>query len=411
MRRNVRKAAGALAVLAAVGLVGVPPAYAGTRRGEAAYARRGEVVSVRHLTGMSADDTRTSLRTNGFDDGAVTHGVDGYQVVYRTVDARHRPTTASGLLVLPRGGGKALRTVSFAHGTESYRGDAPSVGTEPFVTSPVVTYAGAGFAAVAPDYLGLGEGPGTHPWMDVPSETTASLDMLRAARDVAARQGRTLRRDVLVTGFSQGASAALGLARALRSGADDRFGLAALAPVSGAYDFRGVELPALLASDGKMSVAYATYLLVSWNRLHHLYRDPAEVFRAPYAARVDALFDGDTPGQDMLAALPDSLGDLMTDKGFALLRTPGGRFAAALRVSDAVCDWDPGVPTRLYWVTDDEQAVPANTTSCVASFAERGVHPTTVDLGTPDYEHSRHLGSAVAATAATVRWFERLSPR
>jgi hypothetical protein len=400
---KIRSIIGTVAAAALVAPIGVAAAAA-----SAAPNRRGQVVSVRHLAGMSATQTRTSLRTSGFDPSAVEHGVDTYRVVYRTVDPRRRPTTASGLVVLPRGGGRALRTVSFAHGTESYRADAPSVEAEPFLTSPPITFAGAGFAAVAPDYLGLGEGPGTHPWMDVPSETTASLDMLRAARTVAARHGRQLRRDMYVTGFSQGASAALGLGRALRSGADDRFRLAALAPISGAYDFGGVEIPALLASDGTMSVAYASYLLVSWNRLHHLYRDPAEVFRAPYAARVDALFDGGTPGQEMLAALPDSLDELLTDRGFALLREPRGRFAGALRVADSVCDWNPGVPTRLYWARDDEQAVTANTTSCLGSFAAHGARPASVDLGTPDHEHSRHLGSAVAGTAAIARWFATL---
>ncbi|WP_203660195.1 lipase [Actinocatenispora rupis] len=399
-KRTVGAVAAAAVLAAAVPVAA--PAYASS-------AQRGTVVSVRHLTGMSADQTRTSLRTNGFDASAVRRGVDEYQVVYRTVDPRHRPTTASGLLVLPRGGDRSLRTVSFAHGTESFRPDVPSTNTEPFVTSPPVTYAAAGFAAVAPDYLGMGEGPGTHPWMDVPSETTASLDLLRAARDVAARHGRTLRRDVLATGFSQGASAALGLGRALRGGADDWFRLTALAPVSGAYDFSGVELPAILSSgDDKTTVAYTTYLLVSWNRLHHLYRDPADIFRAPYAGRVDALFDGDTPGNVMLDQLPDSLRELLTDKGFALLRHPSPRFAAALRVADAVCDWHPGVPTRLYRATGDEQVPTVNTDRCTTAFAAYGEHPTVVELGTPEYEGSRHLGSAVAATAATVRWFASL---
>ncbi|MFF4352742.1 hypothetical protein [Streptomyces sp. NPDC001530] len=43
------------------------------------------------------------------------------------------------------------------------------------------------------------------------------------------------RHEVLVTGFSQGASAALGLAREFQDGADPRFRLQAVAPVSGAY--------------------------------------------------------------------------------------------------------------------------------------------------------------------------------
>jgi len=177
------------------------------------------------------------------------HGVRSYRLVYRTVSATGRPTTASGLLALPIGGPRRLSAVSFTHGTESYRGDAPSMRRSGFEPAPAYAYASAGFATADPDYLGLGTGPGLHPWMDVPSETTAALDMLRAARHDVTGHGAALRRRVLVTGFSQGASAALGLGRALRDGADRWFRLGALAPISGAYDFRHAELPAVLGGE------------------------------------------------------------------------------------------------------------------------------------------------------------------
>jgi len=69
--------------------------------------------------------------------------------------------------------------------------------------------------------------------MDVPSETAAALDMLRASRAYVTSHGGALRRPVLITGFSQGASAGLGLGRALQDGADPWFRLGALAPISG----------------------------------------------------------------------------------------------------------------------------------------------------------------------------------
>jgi dienelactone hydrolase len=75
--------------------------------------------------------------------------------------------------------------------------------------------------------------------------------MLRAARGYLATQGRTLRSGVMVTGFSPGAPAALGLARALQRGGGYGFRLGALAPVGGAYDLRHAELPALL--DGELA--------------------------------------------------------------------------------------------------------------------------------------------------------------
>ncbi|GAB3988588.1 alpha/beta fold hydrolase [Actinoallomurus acanthiterrae] len=365
---------------------------------------------------------RTALAKAGFEHASVRYGVELYRLLYRTVDAKGRPTVASGLIVLPRSGDRRPRIVSFTHGTQSYKEDAPSIGKDDFSSSPAMTFGAAGFVAVTPDYLGLGEGPGTHPWMDVPSETTASLDMLRAAREFMARRGMVPQRRVLVTGFSQGASAALGLARALQDGADRWYRLGAVAPISGGYAFRDAELPALLAGKeipSKIGVAYTTYLLVSWNRLHHLYDSPGEVFQAPYADKVNRLFDGTTPGQEMLAALPDRLygkprqpGDpnpLLTSRGKAMLEHPTGAFAKALRVADGTCTgWVPRAPIRLYYAAGDEQAVTANTDHCRAAFRANGVNLTPIDLGPTDYEGSRHLGTAVTGTAAIVDWFTRL---
>lgn len=373
---------------------------------------RGELLAAPvHLQGLSTEQTAAALRQAGFSADAVRNGVDTYRLVYRTVDPNGRPTSASGLLVVPRTATPRPRLVSFAHGTESYKADAPSMGDD-FPASPAVTFGAEGFAAVAPDYLGLGVGPGAHPWMDVPSETTASLDMLRAARAYLTELGRPPAPSVLVTGFSQGASAALGLARAIQGGADPGFRLGAVAPISGAYDIRGAELPEMLDGTripGRMAAVYTTYLLVAWNRLHHLYASPKEVFKKPYAAKADHLFDGTTPGQDMFNALPDGLRPLLTRRGFALLRHPTPRFAAALAVADGTCTgWVPGVPVRLYDAPGDEQAVDQNTDRCRAAFRASGADVPVVTLPAEDYQESRHLGSAVSGTAAIAGWFARL---
>jgi hypothetical protein len=139
-----------------------------------------------------------------------------------------------------------------------------------------------------------------------------------------------LRRDVLLTGFSQGASAATGLAKALQLGADDRpgsFRPGAVAPISGAYDLRHAEVPAMLRGelDPFWSTAYTAYLLVAWNRLHHLYDSPADVFAPAYAGTVEALFDGDHTGEQVGAGLPASLDELLTPAGRQLVEHPGRR--------------------------------------------------------------------------------------
>ncbi|MFG2019932.1 hypothetical protein [Actinomadura geliboluensis] len=412
MTRTTIRLTAAFLAAAAVTATAVPAAAFERPAAGREHAARGHLVSDTHLGTMSAAEVRTWLAADDFDAASVGYGVDIYRLVYRTVDTRGRATTASGLLVLPRTRAHRLPTVSYTHGTTSYKPDAPSTSGDVWGAGPAVTYAAAGFAAVAPDYLGLGEGPGVHPWKHVPSETSASLDMLRAARQFAPRRGHALDGRVFATGFSQGASSALGLARALQEGADPRFRLAAVAPISGAYDFRGAELPALLDGDldPKLSVAYTAYLLTSWNRVYGgIYRTPSEVFEDEYADRVEKYFDGTTPGPVMLKGLPGTLDELLKPRGLDLLRDPSGTFAEALRVDVEVCTaWTPRVPVRLYKMAADEQAVTANTDNCAASFGRRGARVDVVDLDDTLYGGSRHLGSNLAGTAEAVRWFAAL---
>lgn len=378
-------------------------------------AGRGTPLWVEHIATLrSADAASRYLTHAGYSPGDVRYGVQLFRIVYRTIDPGDHPTTASGLLALPVHRRGTLTTVSFAHGTTSYRGDAPSsLPDDGFATAPAVEYAAAGYAAVAPDYLGLGIGPGSQPWFVTPSETVASLDLLRAARTFTAGRATRVGSDVLVAGFSQGASAALGLAHALTGGADPHFRVKAVAPVSGAYAFGSVELPAVLSGRiaGPVAVPYVSYLLTSYDEVYGVYRSPSEVFREPYADRVETLFNSDVPGKDMVQALPTTLDKLLTPRGFELLHHPSGGLAEGLAVADAVCDWHTSVPIRLYYADRDEQAVNGNTTECAHALHMHGTRFTETDLGTPMYAGSRHLGSGVAGITQSLHWFEQVAPQ
>jgi cephalosporin-C deacetylase-like acetyl esterase len=164
-----------------------------------------------------------------FDARQAEYGVHAYRVTYGTVDVYGKVTTASGLVALPDCGRTELRAVSYQHGTRAARREVASVEEGTSDRAAVLLIASAGYAAVGPDYLGLGLGPGNHPYMDAASETTASIDLLRAARTVASQQHRRLDPRILVTGFSQGGQAAMALGRALQGGADPYLRLGALA--------------------------------------------------------------------------------------------------------------------------------------------------------------------------------------
>jgi hypothetical protein len=226
--RHARLAAGVAAVAL---MLGACAAQAGTA-GRSAPPRPGctcwgVLVSVVPVASFTATKLTRSLQSIdlGSWSAMVHYGVDGYRVIHRTVTVDGSPATASGLVVLPRRAVRNLRVVEFGHGTEVPRRDAPSVNPESDGRLAGLVAASAGFAAVAPDYLGLGAGPGHHPFIHAASEASASLDLLRASLVIAARHGRRLHPRGFVTGFSQGGQAAMALGQVLQHGADPRLRL------------------------------------------------------------------------------------------------------------------------------------------------------------------------------------------
>ncbi|HEX3762030.1 MAG TPA: hypothetical protein VHW23_25190 [Kofleriaceae bacterium] len=275
--------------------------------------------------------------------------------------------------------------------------------------SPALIYASAGFVASLPDYLGMGTGPGPHPYMDVPSETSATLDMLRAARQFADQHQRRLARSVLITGFSQGAFPALGLAHVLGSGADPWFRVGAVAPISGPYHWsRWVHdvLAGLGTIDAKSATVYLAYLSVAWNRLHQLYASPSDWYQRPFDVDIETKMDGNHPVQEIIGFLPGSPEELLTTSAIAALEAPSGRLASAFAVIDHTCQFAATAPVRLFAAGGDPDVPIANSQECRGQLAARGAPVELVDVGQVD-----HLGSNVRGTANAVAWFIALRDR
>ncbi|MGW2224921.1 alpha/beta hydrolase [Streptomyces formicae] len=395
--RSVRRGGAALVALLLAGLVAAPVAQAGTHH--VVRADRGDLLKVTPVADLSRAEVVAFLAKGKVGTGTVRYGVTAYRLTYRTVGTDGAPTTATGLFVLPKTSSSlALGLVSDTHGTMVHRDYAPSVGEDFGRLSPYL-HAAAGKAVAAPDYLGLGKGPGVHPYMDTRSAVTASQDMLRASRAAAGRAGRVLTGDLYLTGFSQGGQVAMALAR--EPGA---FRVRAVAPVSGPYELSREEIPALF--DGRVNdtsgVFYTAYFLVAQNRLHPLYKNPAEAFRAPYADRVERLFDGRHGEEDVLGVLPGSVKELLTPGFSERMRHPTGGLKEALEANDGVCDWKPRVPVRLYAARGDTDVPIGNARGCAADLASHGVRAPVMDQG-----RVSHRESAGKAAPKIARWFAR----
>lgn len=381
----------ASAVLAALAL-SASLVFATASASAAPRPARGSIVSATKIAHLGQGKIKNSLRGLGIRADEARLAVDAYRIVYRTIGVSGEATRASGLLVLPDDRRRALPTADFEHGTQSARWEAPSAGTvsDGYISSLIL--GSAGFATVAPDYLGLGVGPGLHPYLDARSEVSASVDMLRAARRFAASKGRQLDPRIHLTGFSQGGAAAIALAHELQDRAPSGFTVASLSPISGPYDLRGVELPDALSGrlDPAVTPFYVSYLLAAWSRLGEA-PSPADAFQPPYDRKVGELFDGSHDLPAIAKALPTSLSELLTPAAFAELRSPSGAFARALKDS-AVCErWRPRVPVHLYAARGDRTVPIGNAQSCARALRASGARVDLTDVGDVDHDHSAFL--------------------
>jgi acetyl esterase/lipase len=328
------------------------------------------------------------------------YAVQAYRIEYRTIDVHAAATTASALVALPLDRPGPAVTVAWEHGTRVGRADVASMSGDNLDRPAAVLFASAGFVTVSPDYLGLGTGPGAHPYAHARSEATASLDAVRAGRTLASRLGQHLSSDVEVSGFSQGGQAAMALAPEVERTPGLR--LRAVAAISGPYDLAGTELPALW--DGRVDPLIGAFYLAYWtlssNTIYNLYGSPSEVFQAPYDQSLPPLFDGDHDESAIIPALAPSPADLVTARYAARLRHPEGSLLTAVQENSRTCQWRTTTPVRLYAASGDREVPIGNTERCADQLRALGTQPTVKNLG--DVEH---LSTPVVALPGVVDWF------
>lgn len=373
--------------------------------------QRGSVRSVELVEEHDSAAVAERVRQFQLDPSRVRFGVDAYRVVYRTIDADDGPTVASALVTLPRQAPSPLPLAAWLHGTRAHRDDVASVAPKSKDRGAALLLAGAGYATVAPDYLGLGESPGQHPYIRTEPTVSASIDALRAGRRVAvhmaqqdAQQHRRVDERVLLSGHSQGGQAATLVAKELQRGVEPHLRLGGLAPISGPYDIEHAELPAALGGrlDPKSATYYLAYLTVSWNRAYHLYDSPTQAFQAPYEHTVPPLFDGQHHEKEIFQTLPADPEQLFTPAFLDSLRHPSGALRRAVRDNDGACTgWRPRVPVRMFASPEDRDVDIENAHRCLGSFVDSGARASLVDVGPVS-----HFDSMTRALPLVVDWFD-----
>ncbi len=333
----------------------------------------------------------TSAGLIGFVIGTSTYDVRSYKIVYRTVDIDGTPTMASGLLSIPLNTNcNDYPLAVYNHGTVLLRENVPSRdNSEAFVAKAMAT---EGVVAISPDYLGLGDNPGLHPYLHAESQATATIDMIRAVREFLPDSlGISLNGEVFVSGYSQGGHAAMATIKYIQDNSlSNEFNIVAAGPASGPYNLSGSQSDVLISNQPYSYPGYVCYLLFGLNRVYgNIFNTYSEILKAPYDVLIPPYFNGNYPMDSVNAKLPAVLADFMQDTVLAnFIADSVGQthpLWQALLAQDNY-DWRPDFPMRMYYCTQDEQVSFQNTLDAEAAMQARGAtNVTAVNNGALDH--------------------------
>jgi hypothetical protein len=332
------------------------------------------------------------------------YGVTLHKIVYETITPLGGRTFASGTLALPVAGPPALALATYQHGTIVRTNDAPSSGNGQEVFAGIA-FATTGYAGVLPDYLGLGDSVGLHPYQHARSEATAGVDLLRAARTFCATNGTALNGQLFLCGYSQGGHAAMSLHRELEAFHTNEFTITASAPMAGAYDMSGVTTTDFLSGRLPPNPYYFAYVLAAYQSVYHLAPALADLLAPPYNNTLPPLFLGNSGGGQINAAMPSNPTLILKPEILATFRSnPNHPMRAALRDND-VYAWTPRAPMRMYHCAGDQDVIFANSQVATNSFHSRGA--TQVQLFNP-LPSGDHGACVMPSLLAAKTWFDSL---
>lgn len=345
---------------------------------------------------------------------AVEGSIEAFKVTYTTPDVFGVLDTASGLLVLPS---RAVDTPSFPvvvyqHGTSVRPELIPSDPTAP-ERELIFGLAAAGFITLAPDYLGLGESRGFHPYVHAESEASAAIDLIRAFQAYATTQAFSWDNQLYITGYSQGGHASMALHRAIESDPNAEFSVTAASHMSGPYSISEVMLDLALSEVPYFFPAYLFNTFLSYNYVYELYESIEAVVAPPYVAMVDSFSRGEITLEELnnraVIKLTAENGvprtrDLFQDSLRENIRTPGHPMLVALQEND-VFNWTPQAPTRILYCTADDQ-VPFRNAIITDSIMQRN---GTSDLLTVDVNpNANHNDCVFPAALVTLTVFNQI---
>jgi len=346
-----------------------------------------------------------------------SYDVSLYEMRYNTIDARGVEHVASGLVCVPTDPSLVFPLACYQHGTVSGREDVPSRQMGGFQLA--MAFASHGYVTAAPDFVGLGDSPGVHPYVHAKTEASAGVDMLLAVREMAAmEEGIQLNDQLFISGYSQGGHAAMALQKEVEQNQAANFTVTASAPMSGPYDVSGKMVDFTLGDSEYNTVAYLAWLTLGYQEAYPMLLGDItleDVFKPEYINDILAFKNEEISLWDLNAIMQgillDSVGAvvpkniLKPDILDALVNDPAHPLSQALADND-LYNWVPQAPTRMYYCQGDDQVTYENAIVAEEYMNANGAPDVAAIRKDTDAAPLDHGGCVIPASIDGIEWFD-----
>jgi len=349
---------------------------------------RGEIISTELLHHYTIAQTDSVLEA--YDPDLLLYPndyeIDIYKIIYKTIDADGNETQASGAAVIPSNNTVSFPLCIYEHGTIVKREAVPSRESDELLLG--IIYGCVGYVTSLPDYLGMGDSPGLHPYCHAATEASASIDMLRATKQLCSEKNILLNTQLFIFGYSQGGHAAMATTKEIQENYADEFTITASAPMSGPYDMSGAQTDFVLQDEPYGAPFYLPYLMFAYNEVYDMYDSPSDYLLSPYDVTLPPLFDGYHDGWEIDAAMPSIPKQIVKPEVLEdFINNPQNPFRMALEKND-LTGWVPTIPMIIYYCTADELVNYQNSLNAQDAFIANGSTTTTLYEPSPTASHT-----------------------
>ena len=369
-----------------------------------------EIVSVEYNSSLAVSVGRLLLFSLGLN-VEIENDVDFYIVKYTTTGSDMKRDTASGMFMLPSGVTEPLPIICYQHGTTDGKFDVPSRLGGAYQLGAI--FAAKGMAVVAPDFLGMGDSRGFHPYVNAETEATAAVDLIRALKTYLEEQSIEYTDQLFITGYSQGGHAAMALHQYIETEIPNEFTVTASLPMSGPYSISGVMQDVAFNGEEFFFPSYIVYSTRALREIHpDLYQSEDQVFKEVYLPAINEFVN---TGEDLSGLNVTLVSQLITENGKSTTRdlfkdsilmtfenNVDHPFTLALRESD-VYDWTPEAPVLMLYCPSDDQVSYKNSIVADSVMNARGAQ----NVSSEDVSDGRdldHGDCAIPALARGIPW-------